>query len=345
MPTHPQAGRRSSRVRAARVAAAVVIAGVMAAGCAQGGSVAESPSAATRSPAGITPRPSAVASAGPTAGPTTSPSASGAAGDVVLIAVGDVGRCDATGDDETGALAASLVGTVAILGDTAYERGSAAELEQCFGGSWGAVEDRIRYAAMGNHDIKTDDGAPLKAYVGDAASRDGRTWFSDDLGAWHLIVLDSNCGFLQGACGSGSDQVRWLREDLAASDARCTLAMWHHPRFSSGYHGNGKSVGAFWDALHDAGAELVLNGHEHDYERFAPQDPGGRADPAGGITEIIAGTGGGALRPFKRSAPNSLVRIADTYGVLELTLRSSGWSYRFLAADGRVLDEGDGTCH
>ena len=259
--------------------------------------------------------------------------------------MGDVGRCDATTDDETGALAASLPGTVAILGDTAYERGSAAELEQCFGGSWGAVEDRIRYAAMGNHDIKTDDGAPLEAYLGDAVTRDGRTWFSEDLGAWHVVVLDSNCGFLAAGCSRNSDQVRWLREDLAASSARCTIALWHHPRFSSGYHGNSGSVGAFWDALHDAGAELVLNGHEHDYERFEPQDPGGAADPAGGITEIIAGTGGGALKPFERTVPNSLVRIADTYGVLELTLRTSGWSFRFLATDGRVLDQGDGTCH
>lgn len=288
-------------------------------------------------------------SAGPTGSASASPAASDAAasdgGAVVLLAVGDVGRCDATGDDETGALAASLPGTVAILGDTAYESGSAAELERCFGESWGAVEDRIRYAAMGNHDMKTDDGAPLEAYLGDAVSRDGRTWFSDELGDWHVVILDSNCGFLQGACSSGSDQVRWLREDLAASDARCTLALWHHPRFSSGYHGNSGSVRALWEALHEARAELVLNGHEHDYERFAPQDAGGAADPTGGITEIIAGTGGGDLKPFERTASNSLVRIADTYGILELRLRRSGWSYRFLATDGRVLDQGDGTCH
>ncbi len=326
--------RRDALRRKVTLVAAVAIAGVVAA-CAPAGS-------ATPSQPAVSP------SSGPTGSPAAAslpPGVPAAAGDAVLIAVGDVGRCDATGDDETGALAASLPGVVAILGDTAYESGSAAELERCFGGSWGAVEDRIRYAAMGNHDIKTDDGAPLEAYLGDAVSRDGRTWFSDDLGAWHVVVLDSNCGLLQAACGSESDQVRWLREDLAASDARCTLALWHHPRFSSGYHGNSGSVGAFWDALHDAGAELVVNGHEHDYERFEAQDPGGAADPAGGITEIVAGTGGGDLKPFERLAPNSLVRIADAYGVLELTLRASGWSYRFLATDGTVLDRGDGTCH
>jgi alkaline phosphatase len=319
--------------RTATLVAAVAIAGVVAA-CAPTGNATPS-------------QPTVPPSSGPTGSPAAAPSPPGvsaAADEAVLIAVGDVGRCDATGDDETGALTASLPGVVAILGDTAYESGSAAELEQCFGGSWGAVEDRIRYAAMGNHDIKTDDGAPLEAYLGNAVSRDGRTWFSEDFGAWHVVVLDSNCGFLQAACGSESDQVRWLREDLAASDARCTIALWHHPRFSSGYHGNSGSVGAFWEALHDAGAELVLNGHEHDYERFEPQDPGGAGDPAGGITEIVAGTGGGDLKPFERTAPNSRVRIADAYGVLELTLRTSGWSHRFLATDGRVLDQGDGTC-
>jgi alkaline phosphatase len=324
-------GARPALADAAALAVALVIAGGVVAGCTPMGSPTAS-------------GPDASPSLGPTSA-VASAGTPGTAGDEVLIAVGDVGRCDATGDDLTGALAASLPGTVAILGDTAYESGSAAELEQCFGGSWGVVEDRIRYAAMGNHDVKTDDGAPLKAYLGDAVSRDGRTWFSDDLGAWHVVVLDSNCGFLQAACGSESNQVRWLREDLAASGASCTIALWHHPRFSSGYHGNSGSVGAFWDALHDAGAELVLNGHEHDYERFEPQDPDGIADPSGGITEIVAGTGGGDLKPFERKAPNSLVRIADAYGVLELTLRTSGWSYRFLATDGRVLDQGDGTCH
>ena len=146
-------------------------------------------------------------------------------------------------------------------------------------------------------------------------------------------------------CGRDSDQVRWLREDLAASDARCTLALWHHPRFSSGYHGNSGSVGAFWEALHDAGAELVLNGHEHDYERFAPQDPEAPPIRRAASPRSSRGPAVATLKPFERTAPNSLVRIADTYGVLELTLRTSGWSYRFLATDGRVLDQGDGTCH
>ena len=218
-----------------------------------------------------------------------------------LLAVGDIGRCDSTHDDATGALAASMNGVVATLGDTAYEDGTTEELHDCFGGSWGAVKDRIRFAVTGNHDIHTDGGAPLQAYMGSAAARDGRTWFSEDLGAWHVVVLDGNCGLAGVRCSGGSEQARWLREDLAASSTRCTLALLHQPRFSSGQHGDDGVVGPLWDALYAAGADLVLDGHDHDYERFAPQDPDGRADAARGITEIVAGTGGAELEAFKRN--------------------------------------------
>ena len=213
-----------------------------------------------------------------------------------------------------------LPGVVATLGDTAYEDGTTHELEECFGGSWGGVKDRIRFAVTGNHDIHTDGGEPLRAYMGSAAVRDGRTWFSDDLGAWHVVVLDSNCGFLGGRCGSDSEQVRWLREDLAASDARCTLALMHNPRFSSGQHGDDRAMGSFWDALYAADAELVLGGHDHDYERFAPQAPDGTPDDARGVVQFVVGTGGTDLEEFREARPNSLVRIDDAHGVLELTL-------------------------
>ncbi len=124
-----------------------------------------------------------------------------------MIAAGDIGRCDSTADDDTGALVASLPGVVATLGDTAYESGTTQQLQECFGGSWGAVKDRIMFAVTGNHDIKTDDGEPLQDYMGSAALQDGHTWFSDDLGAWHVVVLDANCGFLGDLCGSESEQV------------------------------------------------------------------------------------------------------------------------------------------
>ncbi len=262
-----------------------------------------------------------------------------------LLAAGDIGRCDSTHDDATGALAVSLPGVVATLGDTAYEDGTTEELDDCFGGSWGPVKSRIRFAVTGNHDVHTDGGAPLRDYMGSAAEQNGRTWFSEDLGAWHVIVLDGNCGVLGLKCSSESEQARWLREDLAASNARCALALLHQPQFSSGQHGDDRAVGPLWDALYAAGADLVLDGHDHDYERFAAQDPDGRADAARGITEIVVGTGGAELEPFTDVRANSTVRIDDTYGVLELTLRADSWTFRFVAVDGTVHDQGSGTCH
>ena len=263
----------------------------------------------------------------------------------VLLAAGDIGRCDSMHDDATGALAARLPGVIATLGDTAYEDGTTQELNDCFGGSWGPVKDRIRFAVMGNHDVHTDGGAPLEAYMGSAAVRDGRTWFSDDLGPWHVVVLDGNCGLLGRKCNARSDQARWLRDDLAANGARCTVVLLHQPLFSSGSHGPDRAVRPLWDALYSGGADLVLDGHDHDYERFGPQDPGGTTDAARGIVEIIAGTGGAELEPFGKPRPNSIARIDDTYGVLAVTLLADGWSSQLVGVDGSVHDQAAGTCH
>ena len=278
----------------------------------------------------------------PATAPARTPSPSG---DPVLLGAGDIARCDGTGDEATAALLEGIPGIVFTLGDNAYEDGSTAELRDCYGPSWGRVLDRTRFVVTGNHDLHTDDGAPEAAYFGDAAARDGVTWFSEDVGAWHVIVLDGNCGHLDGGCGADSAQVRWLRDDLAASTARCTLAMWHQPRFSSGQHGNDRAVAPFWDALYAGGADLVLNGHDHDYERFAPQDPDGNADAARGITEMVVGTGGTGLEDFGTSAANAIVRSSLAHGVIELTLGASGWEFRFVSTDGSFSDQGHGTCH
>lgn len=286
--------------------------------------------------------PAATRAAQPATAPVPTPSPSG---DPVLLGAGDIARCDGTGDEATATLLEGIPGIVFTLGDNAYEDGSAAQLRDCYGPSWGRVLDRTRFVVTGNHDLHTEDGAPEAAYFGDAAVRDGATWFSEDVGAWHVIVLDGNCGHLDGGCGVDSAQVRWLRDDLAASTARCTLAMWHQPRFSSGQHGNDRAVGPFWDALYAGGADLVLNGHDHDYERFAPQDPDGRADSARGITEMVVGTGGTGLEDFGRSAANSIVRSSLAHGVIELTLGASGWEFRFVSTDGSFSDQGHGTCH
>ena len=266
-------------------------------------------------------------------------------GDPVLVGAGDIATCDGTDDEATAALIEHIAGYVFTLGDNAYDAGSAAQLEACYGPSWGRLLDRTRFAVTGNHDDLTDGGAPSRAYFGQAASRDGKTWFSEDLGTWHVVVLDANCDVLDGGCGDGSAELDWLRADLAASTARCTLALWHQPRFSSGFHGGDPAVAPFWDALYAAGADLVLNGHEHDYERFGPQDPGGNADPARGMTEIVVGTGGAALRSFGPPIANDVVRSSVAHGVLVLTLRPSGWDFRFVSTDGSFSDQGSGTCH
>jgi len=170
------------------------------------------------------------------------------------------------------------------------------------------------------------------------------TWYSMDLGGWHVVVLDSECDQV-GGCDASSPQGRWLSHDLETSTASCTLAIWHQPRFSSGEHGNDPQVGPFWDLLQRDGAELVVNGHEHDYERFAPQDPSGREERPGGIREIVVGTGGAELTGFARTAANSEFRMAGTYGVLRLTLHPANYDWEFLPVTGDIADSGSTVCH
>jgi Calcineurin-like phosphoesterase len=291
--------------------------------------------------ASVTAPPSGLASAMPSSAvPLESPS-----GDPVLVGAGDIARCDGTGDEATAALLQQTPGSVFTLGDNAYDNGSAADFQDCYEPSWGLVKDRTLLAVAGNHDYGTRNAAGFTAYFGDAAVRDGVTWFSQDVGTWHVIVLDANCDAVEGGCGTDSPELGWLRGDLAASDARCTLALWHQPRFSSGMHGSDPAVAPFWDALYAAGADLVLNGHDHDYERFAPQDPGGAADPGRGITEIVVGTGGVPLRTFGPEISNDVVRSNLAHGVLGITLHPSGWTFRFVSTDGSFSDQGQGTCH
>ena len=232
------------------------------------------------------------------------------------------------------------------LGDNAYSRGTPAEFRDCYDPSWGRVKDRTEFPVPGNHDYNTANAAGYRGYFGKRATPDGDTWYSRDVGAWHVIVLDANCTEIAGGCDTGSPQLRWLRRDLAASDARCTVALWHQPRFSSGEeHGNDPAVAPFWDALYAADADLVLNGHDHNYERFAPQDPDGNRDDQRGITEVVVGTGGGEMRGMGETKPNSIVRRGRLLGVFQLTLHPDGWSYRFISTDGSFSDEGTADCH
>jgi len=277
----------------------------------------------------------------PTLAPAITPDESGNLPTATMIAVGDIATCNAEGDSATAALVEDLEGTLVTLGDNVYEEGSDETYAQCYDPVYGQFKDRTR-PAIGNHDIQGDGGAAYYRYFGDAAGTPGEGWYSFDLGAWHVIALNSNCGQVE--CGEGSPQYAWLVDDLAAHDTQCTMAYWHHARFSSGPHGDIHAVEDFWEALDNADADLLLTGHDHLYERFAPQTADGAADPEG-LVEITAGTGGAVHHETDRQAPNSEIAITDAYGVLVLTLRPDGWDWSFLETDGTEGDAGTASCH
>lgn len=247
-----------------------------------------------------------------------------------LLAVGDIASCFSGGDEQTAALARSLRGPIAVLGDIAYDSGSTGDYRSCFRPSWGRLIPRLR-PALGNHEYGTGTAAATVATF--RLPRDG--WYSYELGTWHVIALNSNCEQV-GGCGPGSRQWRWLRADLASHPARCTLAYWHHPRYSSGLHGSDARVAPLWDALAKGGVDVVLAGHDHDYERFAPRQ---------GMRSFVVGTGGRSHYPFATALPGSQVRNASAYGLLRLTLRPAAYDWRFLPVAGESFtDAGSDRC-
>jgi hypothetical protein len=267
-------------------------------------------------------------SSSPTSGPSASPS------EAILLAVGDIAYCDATADELVGELAAHIPGTIALLGDNAYQHGSAADYANCFDPTWGGLRDRLR-PVPGNHEYETKEAAAYFSYFGAGVGQVGEGWYSYDIGAWHLIALNSECGAIRG-CGAGSPELAWLVADLAAHPVVCTLAYWHHPRYSSGLHGDNDMTEGLWQALAAAGADLVLEGHDHDYERIAPID---------GIRSFVVGTGGRSLYEWPGSpGPYTEVRANDTYGLLQLTLGAADYSWEFIpASGGSFTDAGSGT--
>ncbi|HEV8382608.1 MAG TPA: metallophosphoesterase [Gemmatimonadales bacterium] len=260
---------------------------------------------------------------------------------VVLVGAGDIAYCSSGGDTATAALLDRIAGTVFTAGDNAYPDGSATSFAQCYNPTWGRHKARTR-PSPGNHDYETSDGAAYFAYFGAAAGDSGRGYYSYDLRDWHIISLNSNIDM-----SPGSPQETWLRSNLAASSKRCTLAYWHEPRFSSGTeHGSNEGTQPLWEALYDAGAEIVIAGHEHNYERFAPQTPTGAADPNHGIREFVVGTGGMSHYDDMKPLPNSEVFNGTTYGVLKLTLGAGTYTWQFVPVAGESFtDSGRGICH
>jgi 3',5'-cyclic AMP phosphodiesterase CpdA len=265
--------------------------------------------------------------------------------DPVLVGAGDIAACDNDGDERTAKLLDKIAGTVFTLGDNVYPNGTAVQFERCYAPSWGRHKARTR-PVPGNHDYRVAGAEAYYAYFGASAGDPKKGYYSYDVGAWHVIVVNSNCGEI-GGCKAGSAQEKWIREDLAAHPTPCAVAMWHHPRFSSGTeHGNDAGMRDIWRALQQAGVDLALTGHEHNYERFAPQDAEGKPDPEHGIREFVVGTGGKSLYPFGASLPTTEVRNNTTYGVLKLTLHPESYDWEFVPVEGgSFADSGTARCH
>ena len=281
----------------------------------------------------------------PTSPPPTSPPPPD--GDPVLVGAGDIAACaDLTGAKATAALLDRIDGTVFTLGDNAYINGTAAEFRDCYEPNWGRHRARTAITVAGNHDYNTPGASGYYGYFGAAAGDPDKGYYDRTVGDWHVIVLNSNCEEI-GGCGAGSPQERWLRDVLAASDARCTLTMWHEPAFSSAtQHRAFPAFQPFWQALHDYGADVILVGSDHVYERFGPQDPFGDADTAFGLRQFTVGTGGRSHQSFKTALPNSEVRNGGTYGVLKLTLHSDSYDWDFVPEAGKTFtDSGNTACH
>ncbi|MEJ2204146.1 MAG: metallophosphoesterase, partial [Gemmatimonadota bacterium] len=223
----------------------------------------------------------------------------------------------------------------------AYSDGTAANFSECYDPSWGRHKARTR-PSPGNHDYHTPDAAGYFDYFGALAGEDRTGYYSYDLGSWHVISLNSEIDM-----DAGSPQEQWLRADLAANPTACTLAYWHKPRFSSGdNHGSSSGPVPLWEALYEHHVEIVLNGHDHLYERFAPQTPDGTADPDHGIRQFTVGTGGGQLYDFGTPLPNSEARNNVAHGVLKLVLSPGSYQWEFVPVAGEAfMDSGVGTCH
>ena len=251
----------------------------------------------------------------------------------VLLAVGDIGYCGGEADEAVADLASRLPGTIALLGDTVYDSGTPEEFASCFDPAWVPMRSRFR-PAVGNHEYETDGAAGYFGYFGSAAGVVGEGWYSYEVGAWHVVVLNSNCSQVE--CGDDSPQMAWLRQDLSAHSSDCLLAYWHHPRWSSGRHGSAGFVDGFWQTLQGADVDVVLNGHNHSYERLLVD----------GVREFVVGTGGRSLRGyFRPPLPETEARSADAYGLLWLSLDAGKYDWEFVAL-GRsgFTDSGTGSC-
>jgi hypothetical protein len=257
----------------------------------------------------------------------------------VLVGAGDIAVCGSEGSALTAALLDTIAGTIFAAGDNAYPSGRASDYRDCYDPTWG----RHRHRTMptpGNHEYETPAASPYYEYFGANAGPPGRGYYSYDLGAWHIVSLNSEIDVR-----AGSPQERWLRTDLAQNRTACTAAYWHRPRFSSGPHGDNRDMQDLWRTLYEFNAEIVLAGHDHLYERFAPQDAAGQVDNARGIRGFVVGTGGMTMHPLGAVRPNSEAQGTE-WGVLALTLSANSYRWNFVPVSGATYrDSGGDSCH
>jgi hypothetical protein len=256
----------------------------------------------------------------------------------VLVGAGDIADCKTPGSAQTAQLLDTIEGTVITLGDNAYPSGTAEQFRNCYDTTWGRHRGRTRPSA-GNHEYEAANAMPYFQYFGSSAGPAGLGYYSYDAGPWHVMVLNSEVD-----SGAGSAQVQWLRADLAANPRKCAAAYWHRPLFSSGPHGSDRAMQDIWRTLYEFKVDVVINAHDHMYERFGPQDPNGAADPVNGIREFVVGTGGSNLTSMSGVRPNSEMQVR-TWGVLMLVLHATDYRWQFISVDGSAGDAGQTACH
>jgi hypothetical protein len=259
----------------------------------------------------------------------------------VITAAGDIAREGMPSHPQrrTARLVRSLDPAAALtLGDNQYPDGALADFRSSYDPTWGRFKGITR-PVPGNHEYHTERADGYFDYFGWRAHRGHGGYYSFNIGAWHLVAVNSGRGGISGR------QIAWVRRDLRGNDATCDLAYWHHPRWSSGVHGSDRAMAPLWRVLFGQGVDVVLNGHDHHYERFAPLSPTGRVRPHRGMREFVVGTGGGELRGFEHAIHGSQRRIADVFGVLRLKLLSSSYTWHFVDTNGNVRDRGRHGCH
>jgi len=261
--------------------------------------------------------------------PTESPDS------VTFVGAGDISSCDNNDDELTAQLLDGIPGTVFAVGDTVYESGTISEFTNCFDPTWGRHKARMK-PVPGNHEYLTSGASGYFQYFNNIDS-----YYAFNLGSWRIYALNSEIDV-----SPSSEQVKWLQADLAANPAQCVLAYWHRPRWSSGKnHGSSSSMQTLWQILSDTGAEIVIAGHEHNYERFAPMNATGQPDPLG-LREFVVGTGGRSHYDFATILPNSEVHDNTSFGVLKLTLHPGSYDWQFIPVTGSTFtDSGSADCH